>query len=373
MAGRGDRRARWGWSVVVVAVMVALVTTRATTPRAVPDSSSSEAELFADLNALRSSKAVAPLVRVSGLDAAARAWSVHQAQGSCPGGVTLCHRGNLAGVASEVFTFGWTSVGENVGYTAPQNSLADLNAAFIASPGHYANMVNAAFDAVGVGVGFAANGDLFVTYEFVATVGPPDNSYPDHGLPTPPAGLSGAGQFLWLLDQARSAAGAAPLGVNATMAAQAQAWSGQQAGGVCGGANCQDPGVGAKVAAALGPGQYSWWGEAVGSHPNAASAFVAMMHSAEAPVLLHAGADVVGVGVANRSAQDVVVTVELAEATGASGSTDPAPSTTPPGAGPSGPPGSSGHTGVEGAASSVGLDSVRTGGRAIGGRRALVE
>jgi uncharacterized protein YkwD len=113
--------------------------------------------LFArKLNELRVSQGLQPLAIKGELFDMARAWSRNMA---AAGGIS--HNPSLAAQAPS----NWLKLGENVGMGPDVPSLHD---AFVASPSHYANMVNPAFDSVGVGV-VESNGVLFVTVNFMTT------------------------------------------------------------------------------------------------------------------------------------------------------------------------------------------------------------
>ena len=158
-------------------------------PRVVSASSSTaqaESQLFSLLNGERTSRGLAPLVRLSSLDSYAQAWSQFMAGGGCQsqGSSRLCHRGNLAAVADAAAPNGWIRAGENVGLVPAGGTIDDLHQAFVRSPAHLANILQPLFNAVGVGVGIDAQGTLYATYEFVGTLGSPGSHYV---APPPPA------------------------------------------------------------------------------------------------------------------------------------------------------------------------------------------
>ena len=57
----------------------------------------------------------------------------------------------------------WTVVGENIGYGPSVNSIFS---ALVASPGHYKNMVDPRFTAVGVGAYVDASGRIWTAHIF---------------------------------------------------------------------------------------------------------------------------------------------------------------------------------------------------------------
>jgi uncharacterized protein YkwD len=120
-----------------------------------------EDELLALLNQVRAEYHLPPLVMDPMLRAAARAHSrdmaLHGYFGhSSPWGQSFVDR--LAAVVR-----GGTLVGENVAVAA---SAEGAEAAFLASPGHFRNMVEPAFHRVGIGVATAGELGVMVTEDF---------------------------------------------------------------------------------------------------------------------------------------------------------------------------------------------------------------
>ena len=119
------------------------------------DTGSDEATFVAKLNGLRASRGLRPLAGNGGLSNMARGWSSQMAaRGS------ISHNGNMAAQAPG----NWARLGENVGMG---QSVDSLHNAFVASPSHYANMVNGYYDSVGVGVVHSGS-TIFVTFNFMA-------------------------------------------------------------------------------------------------------------------------------------------------------------------------------------------------------------
>ena len=87
------------------------------------------------------------------LTAKAEAWAQHMADTGC-----LCHSNLPDGV-----TVGWRKLGENIGRGPSVTSIHD---ALVNSPPHYANMVDAAFRWIGVGVAYG-NGQMYVAEVFM--------------------------------------------------------------------------------------------------------------------------------------------------------------------------------------------------------------
>lgn len=63
-------------------------------------------------------------------------------------------------------TSGWCSIGENVGKGPDVRS---IHSAYMASPGHYANIVKPSWNGVGVGYAKATDGTVYTVHVFVQT------------------------------------------------------------------------------------------------------------------------------------------------------------------------------------------------------------
>jgi uncharacterized protein YkwD len=111
--------------------------------------------VLTDLNEVRASVGLAELARSPELDAKAKAHADKMARRG-----TIFHSSNLASGVGE----GWLSIGENV---ALAGSVDEAQRALEASPSHYANMVNPAFNQVGIGV-TVSNGITYVVQVFVS-------------------------------------------------------------------------------------------------------------------------------------------------------------------------------------------------------------
>jgi hypothetical protein len=103
------------------------------------DTVSDESSFVAKINGLRASKGLSTLAVNENLVAKARAWAAQMAAAGRIWHSTL----------SDGITADWKKLGENVGMGG---SVDGLHAAFVASPHHYENLVDAAFDSVGVGI-----------------------------------------------------------------------------------------------------------------------------------------------------------------------------------------------------------------------------
>jgi uncharacterized protein YkwD len=107
---------------------------------------------YAMVNGVRARSGLAPLARSAELDIKAAAHAAAMASSG-----TLYHSNLSAGVRP-----GWTALGENVAYASSVES-AQQN--LEASPPHLANMLNPAFNQVGVGVR-TVNGTTYVVQVF---------------------------------------------------------------------------------------------------------------------------------------------------------------------------------------------------------------
>lgn len=141
----------------VPVVTVPPATTRAPTTTTVPpahDPGSIAATFLADLNRLRSSHGLSALARDGGLDALAQSWAQ-----------TMATDGSLrhSGLVYQVIDGSWNAVGENISYGSTE---ASMFAGFEASAGHLANMVNADYTHVGIGV--TVMGDVIWTTHLFA-------------------------------------------------------------------------------------------------------------------------------------------------------------------------------------------------------------
>ncbi len=116
---------------------------------------SADSTNLTDLNEVRAANGLPELVRTPELDAKAKAQADRMAKRS-----TIFHSNNLASGVPE----GWQQIGENV---ALAGSVDEAQRALEASAPHYANMVNPAFNQVGIGV-TVRNGVTYVVQVFVS-------------------------------------------------------------------------------------------------------------------------------------------------------------------------------------------------------------
>ncbi len=147
-------------------LLVTLTATVGLGVQSVPPAHAADANAEGDfvirINGLRASRGLAPLGLHSVLTAKAEAWAQHMADTGC-----LCHSNLPDGVS-----VGWRKLGENIGRGG---SVASLHDALVASPLHYANMVDPSFHWVGVGVAYGG-GQMYVAEVFMDGDAPPGPS-----------------------------------------------------------------------------------------------------------------------------------------------------------------------------------------------------
>ncbi len=172
--------------VAVSALLVFLTMLPGTSARAAIDPTASEIGFLQLLNAARAQNGLGSLQADAALKTVARDWSGQMAatfsrtqtviDAADPGNCNksaLCHRPNLR-EAIDGAVDGWTSAGENVGTGGTVQVLHD---AFVASPGHYANIMGR-YNRVGIGAVFQ-NDRIWVTFNFV--LGPALPPQPETG------------------------------------------------------------------------------------------------------------------------------------------------------------------------------------------------
>jgi hypothetical protein len=114
-----------------------------------------ESQFVSGVNAVRAQAGLPPLAVHSQLTSVARSWADQQASVNA-----MSHNPGLTGQVSGA----WTLVGENVGAGPEVGALMD---AFVASPTHYANIVEPRFDYIGVGVTWGSDGRMYTTHVFM--------------------------------------------------------------------------------------------------------------------------------------------------------------------------------------------------------------
>ena len=151
--GRDARLPRFV-AVVLAVSLLALLGLVATPVQASPsDPTADEAQFISLLNATRAKGGVAPLTVDPELRTLARGWAQQMADAG--------HISHAKPISAGV-TADWLKLGENVGTGG--NVTVVMNA-FIASPGHYENIMDPEFTRVGVGVIWVGNA-LYTTHRF---------------------------------------------------------------------------------------------------------------------------------------------------------------------------------------------------------------
>ncbi len=147
--------------VVGIAVSFILVAPSAFAQVATAEQVADEAKFVELINGERARAGLPSLRVVPELVALGRSWSNEMMAldpGSDPCGVV-----HNPGLGAKV-TAPWQRLGENVG--CGNVDVATLHARFVASPGHYRNIVDPAFDSVGIGITY--DGDvMYVTEQFM--------------------------------------------------------------------------------------------------------------------------------------------------------------------------------------------------------------
>jgi len=115
---------------------------------------SAESQLVSLTNSARARAGLPALRTSSTLTAVARKWSDRMAASG-----TLGHNPSLGSQVS-----GWRRIAENVGMAG---SVARVQELFMGSSGHRANILNPAYDRVGVGVTRTSSGTYWVTVDFI--------------------------------------------------------------------------------------------------------------------------------------------------------------------------------------------------------------
>jgi hypothetical protein len=140
-----------------------------------------EAVFLSKINELRGSLGLAPLTPDPALAATSCTWNDQLIVADA-----LSHDPNLSATIASVEP-NWRKGGENVGMGGTVVSLFD---AFVASPGHYKNLVDPDYSRVGICSARSASGKLFTTHRFLgvgsAPAPPPPPPPPTTAAPAPP-------------------------------------------------------------------------------------------------------------------------------------------------------------------------------------------
>lgn len=129
-----------------------------------------EAQFVSRINSLRASKGLSRLEVSGQLQGVARNWTERMVQNG-----QISHNPNLSSQVSG----NWTKLGENVGVGYDVDGLMQ---AFVNSPSHYKNLVDPAWNYVGVGVTIGPDGRMYTTHNFMAM---PSSAPPPPKAPAP--------------------------------------------------------------------------------------------------------------------------------------------------------------------------------------------
>jgi uncharacterized protein YkwD len=137
-----------------------------------PDLASARQTILTETNAARAAAGLPALTEDAELDAIAQACSELQAANG-----VMAHCEDYA----TKYPAGWTRAAENV---ASGQSVADVVDAWLASPGHQANILDPSTTHIGIGYAVGADGRTYFTQDFAAY---PAGSRPGSEPTTPPA------------------------------------------------------------------------------------------------------------------------------------------------------------------------------------------
>jgi hypothetical protein len=118
--------------------------------------SGAESAFVSRINGIRSSKGLGPLQVYGELVGIARGWSDSMAAQQ-----NISHNPSYTGQVSA----NWSKLGENVGVGYDVDGLMN---AFVNSPAHYKNIVDPAYNYIGLGVSYGNDGRMYVTQDFMA-------------------------------------------------------------------------------------------------------------------------------------------------------------------------------------------------------------
>lgn len=149
------------FGILAFTLPLVLLTSPAHAQEAPSEQATVEAQFVDLINADRAKLGLAPLTVAPELVAVGRQWSA--AMGLRDQGSNPCFVNHNPRLSSQVSS-PWQGLAENVGCGAVD--VESLHAKFMNSPGHYRNIVNPAYDAIGVGVVFEGE-VVYVTQQFI--------------------------------------------------------------------------------------------------------------------------------------------------------------------------------------------------------------
>jgi uncharacterized protein YkwD len=150
------RAMRTAAAAALTAVLMAAVLVLGTPATAGAADNGAEGQFVAAINSIRAQNGLGPVHVYGELQGVARNWTDQMVAN---GGIS--HNPNLGGDVSA----NWRKLGENVGVGHSVDSLMN---AFVNSPAHYRNIVDPAFNYIGVGVSYGDDGRMYTTHDFMA-------------------------------------------------------------------------------------------------------------------------------------------------------------------------------------------------------------
>lgn len=143
-------------AAIAVVVMTVVPLMQWAAPAAA-DTGADEVAMAAEINGIRGGRGLRPLAIKGELFDLARAWSRQQAAAGTPR-----HNPRLA----QQLPKNWIRMGENVAAGPDTWAMFD---ALVASPAHFAHMVDPRFDSIGIGIVEGGGGYYYATMVFMTT------------------------------------------------------------------------------------------------------------------------------------------------------------------------------------------------------------
>ena len=150
------------WAGILAATAVLGVVGAACAPAPPPPSCGMDptsAQVLNDLNVSRAQNGLGPLAANGQLTCLAQGWSGYMAFTG-----QFVHR-NLAAVLASPGWGGYHTLGENILEGSAGLTAADMNALWMGSPEHRANILSGAYSSVGIGIAYG-NGTVWATEDF---------------------------------------------------------------------------------------------------------------------------------------------------------------------------------------------------------------
>jgi hypothetical protein len=147
-----------GRFVAVAAVTVTVGSTLALAGATHAAAASADYQFLSDVNSSRASHGLHALAMVGDLHSVATSWSQHMA-----GQENISHNPSLTSQGGN-----WQELGENVGVGPSESS---IEAAFMNSPEHRANILDPNYTEIGIGTAIGKDGRLYVTEDFRKPMG----------------------------------------------------------------------------------------------------------------------------------------------------------------------------------------------------------